>query len=97
MYDEEGNKEKSQIDLADHIGDMDDIEDTIEEITKMMNYDDEKSEEMQKMIEESQQLLAEKQAKGEKLSGKDSKLEKNLSEELKELKREREEDMEAIA
>ena len=49
------------------------------------------------MIEESQQLLAEKQAKGEKLSGQDSKLEKNLSEQLKELKREREEDMEAIA
>ena len=52
---------------------------------------------MQKLIEESQQLLAEKQANGEELAGKGSKLEKNLSEELKELKREREEDMEAIA
>ena len=40
---------------------------------------------MQEMIEESKQLLAEKQASGEKLSGKDSKLEKNLSEELKAL------------
>ena len=52
---------------------------------------------MQRLIEESQQLLAEKQANGEALTGKGSKLEKNLSEELKELKREREEDMEAIA
>ena len=46
MYDEEGNKEKREIDLADHIGDIDDIEETIEEISKMMNYDDEKSEKM---------------------------------------------------
>ena len=85
MYEEEGNKKQSEIDLADHIGDIDDIEETIEEITKMMNYDDAKSQEMQEMIEESKQLLAEKQASGEKLSGKDSKLEKNLSEELKAL------------
>ena len=97
MYDEEGNAKQREIDLADHLDGMDDIQSTIEDITKMMNLNQEKEEKIQKMIEESQKLLRDRDANGEGPSAENSKLEKDLTEELAELQRERKEDMAEIS
>ena len=97
MYDEEGNAKQREIDLADHLDGMDDIQNTIENITKMMNLNQEKEEKIQKMIEESQKLLRDRDANGEGPSAENSKLEKDLTEELAELQRERKEDMAEIS